>query len=471
MKFTDTSWNTVVRYAGKWRNLDGEEKKIADTFWDVFNGTKEDAEELYGYHKFCYQRFCDILRQKRAEIRIRKRKAETGTHSPNKRLRPNPSESSTSDDILPAVCIICKKDDFLVKIHGKRVKDKLLQAETTDAGSLRAAATKKHDESILKHIRGKDCEAIEVCYHRTCYKKYVTFLYKKPSDLSDSDHQLYEKSFEKFSSEIITKRIINDKEILYMSKLLAVFKSYVGRVEDLDASDYGSSMLKSRLQVKFPQLVFSHPPKRVNSEMVFVVDTEDFESSTRESTETGSFGSESVTSCATSTRDTNDSEKINCSTSEPSTSESVPFTANSTVSGEDTDQINSSSIEPSTSKSVPSGVKSTKSNPFLYTSALKLRDAFSKITVNDGARSPLSSDDCKSSVNNGTTRPLSSDDCKSSIPIPLYNTFAWMIGASDEQTLDNYVKVEDSVNLQLLPILQDIVELHSRDKGKTPQNH
>lgn len=39
------------------------------------------------------------------------------------------------------------------------------QAETIDCGRLQEAAESKNDESILIHIRDKDCVAIEVKYH------------------------------------------------------------------------------------------------------------------------------------------------------------------------------------------------------------------------------------------------------------------------------------------------------------------
>jgi len=48
-------------------------------------------------------------------------------------------------------------------------------------GLLREAAEMKSDESILRHIRDKDCVAIEVKYHRTCYRNYTRFLSKTES--------------------------------------------------------------------------------------------------------------------------------------------------------------------------------------------------------------------------------------------------------------------------------------------------
>ena len=52
-----------------------------------------------------------------------------------------------------------------------------MMAETIDAGLLRTATERKNDEWILVQIRGKDCVALEVRYHKVCccnYTKYVT---------------------------------------------------------------------------------------------------------------------------------------------------------------------------------------------------------------------------------------------------------------------------------------------------------
>ena len=42
---------------------------------------------------------------------------------------------------------------------------------------LRKAAEEKADEKILIHIRDQDCVAIEVRYHKGCYKKYTDGVY------------------------------------------------------------------------------------------------------------------------------------------------------------------------------------------------------------------------------------------------------------------------------------------------------
>ena len=53
----------------------------------------------------------------------------------------------------------------------------LTQCETITGGS-----REKRDENILIHIRDKGCVAIEVCYHKMCYKGYTCFLSKQDID-------------------------------------------------------------------------------------------------------------------------------------------------------------------------------------------------------------------------------------------------------------------------------------------------
>lgn len=43
-------------------------------------------------------------------------------------------------------------------------------------GRLQKAAELKEDTSVLLHIREKDCVALEVRYHRTCYQRWTEYL-------------------------------------------------------------------------------------------------------------------------------------------------------------------------------------------------------------------------------------------------------------------------------------------------------
>ena len=54
-------------------------------------------------------------------------------------------------------------------------------------GLLLEAAKALQDESILAKIRGQDLVAIEVRYHRSCYKDYTGFL-TRPGETSHIHH-------------------------------------------------------------------------------------------------------------------------------------------------------------------------------------------------------------------------------------------------------------------------------------------
>ena len=46
---------------------------------------------------------------------------------------------------------------------------------------------------------------------------------------------------------------------------------------------------------------------------------------------------------------------------------------------------------------------------------------------------------------------------ESTIPTSLYNELAWIIGESDEVILHSFVKVDQTVHLKLLSLLQDAI--------------
>jgi hypothetical protein len=139
-------------------------------------------------------------------------------------------------------------------------------AETVDAGLLRRAAERKNDESVLHSIRGKDCVAIEVHYHTSCYKSYTQFLYKR----SPRQEHLCLNAYEKFCQDVIVKKIIQKPNVYRMTKLFQKFLHYVNMVEEEDASNYKASRLNTRLKADYPQLVFFAPSKCTQSELVYV---------------------------------------------------------------------------------------------------------------------------------------------------------------------------------------------------------
>ena len=72
--------------------------------------------------------------------------------------------------------------------------------------------------------------------------------------------------------QIVQKKIINGKEVMFMSKLYHKFKKIVSQTEGKDAFNYPAFRLKKRLKNRFLQLVFHTPGYRNKSEFVFCED-------------------------------------------------------------------------------------------------------------------------------------------------------------------------------------------------------
>ena len=99
---------------------------------------------------------------------------------PAKRLRGSDTfvAGTTSSAILPAVCIFCKREckDIQNKSSKKWTREKLSKSEHINNPVLLNAAELKKDESLLRHIRGRDLVAGELRYHHSCYMDYTNFL-------------------------------------------------------------------------------------------------------------------------------------------------------------------------------------------------------------------------------------------------------------------------------------------------------
>ena len=120
-------------------------------------------------------------------------------------------------------------------------------AETVDAGLMCAAAKKMNDERILMQIRGKDCTALEVLYHKVCYSNYTKFLTRDnetKNEKSTSSPPMYSRSNEVFCKNVIEMEITENREIMYMKDLLHKFVSTAHEVENVDASNYRAYKLK-----------------------------------------------------------------------------------------------------------------------------------------------------------------------------------------------------------------------------------
>jgi hypothetical protein len=100
---------------------------------------------------------------------------------PSKLLRSKAAKlenESRNKHVLPAVCSICKSTKYVISsVSRRRGLQTLVQCET-DAITLKLAAEKKQDESILMQIRYQDPVAVEVKYHESCNRDYTRFLTK-----------------------------------------------------------------------------------------------------------------------------------------------------------------------------------------------------------------------------------------------------------------------------------------------------
>lgn len=286
----------------------------------------------------------------------------------------------------------------------KRKLDKLVLAETFNGGLLREAAERKKDESILTHIRGKDCVAIEVRYHRHCHLDYCRFLTRKLTDKQNDE--LYQSSYTTFCFKTIDEKLIKEKQIMRMRVLHEIFVQQVMKTEELDASNYRPSRLKTRLQRDYPQLVFHRPATRNQSELVFVE-----ELSVGEVAET----------CGTA-----DSE------------------------GEESDGDEEIIIQPIVHQ------KEVTLKEF-YDVAMGLKNAIKGAPGMDSSWPPSAVD-------------LSTDQVLKMVPIVLFNFIAWTLGFSDYPEMSSRLELEDSHMTKVLSICQDMLYIASNGRKQTPKS-
>ena len=126
---------------------------------------------------------------------------------------------------------------------------------------------------MLLQIKGQDCIAREIKYHRSCYKNYVrletlTKLEAQNCATEDEESGGYSKGFGKLCRYLQSEVIIKTR-ILNMTELVGKFVSHLNE-EGLNISDYRSSKLKQRLKGAFgKQLDFRKPSDPSQSELVY----------------------------------------------------------------------------------------------------------------------------------------------------------------------------------------------------------
>ena len=287
-----------------------------------------------------------------------------------------------------------------------------MSAETIDGGRLREAATRKGDESILLQITDKDCTAIEVRYHKRCYKRYTEFLRTEDGEESEVRPQyIYKESFSVFCEQFVKEKIIDNEEIYYMKKVKEEFVRTVAAVENCDASNYKRFRLKKRLVERFPQLVFHQPNKRNKSEIVYADNL-----------------------CRGMVAEHYLKEESQTSQSETETEDEVVD-----------DRFLKNHDNLATLKEV-------------YGVACTLRNILRSCTQTWYENwPPLSSDITGESVRKLVT-PL------------LFNFVAWLLGYSEDPEASEYVEVSEGQAIKIFSICQDLINVSSKGKIQTPKS-
>ena len=286
----------------------------------------------------------------------------------------------------------------------------MVTAETFDGGLLREAAQKKNDESILTHIRGKDCVAIEVRYHKTCHLNYCRYLTRAASQKQESG-ELYKQSYDVFCAKVIMEKIIQQKKVSRMTKLHEKFVKTVQETEGIDATNYRKYLLKARLQRDYPQLIFHRPDRKNQSELVFV--------------EEWSVG-----------------EAFDIS------GETVVGQSSQSSQSETDEEIHLASTI---------GLQKEVTLKELYDVAISLRTSMSKIRDIKLPWPPTSVD-------------FTDEIALKMIPVKLFNFISWILGFFDAPEMETYIKLEDTQMKKVLSLCQDMLFVYSNGRIQTPKS-
>ena len=275
---------------------------------------------------------------------------------------------------------------------------------------LQKAAELRNDESILVHIRGKDCVAIEARYHKKCYQKYTkSLLNMTKAKPPVTEPTVYDKAFDLFCLNMMEKRIIHNKEILLLSYLR---KKFIGIIKDVDGSDvpYQAARLKKRIQLRYPQVVFHASKTMAKGTLVYSGDIVP-----------GEIADDMLE------MDRSDSEE------------------------EEDDDDAENNIGGSSKRNL----RDIAPNQFFHV-AMEIRKMLKESKGVDGWP-PDSSD-------------LTLELAVESIPIKLFNFIAWTLGYSNEPVLDERIVIPRSQICKVVSICQDLVYAEAKEKKQTQKS-
>ena len=205
-----------------------------------------------GDHRKCYQEYTHSGKLKRStqpanepkptSAFSKKDTAFSTTESPPKRMSRSQVQSFNVKN-----CIICQKGKVKKNKGKARTRERLTQ-NTSEHGraSLLKAARIRCDERVLLQIEGQDTIALEIKYHRSCYKDYVR--QETLSKLEDQNCQNedftttnYQRACE-FLSDYVQSEIIPSAKVISMSELQERFIKHLNE-SGVEVTSYRSSKL------------------------------------------------------------------------------------------------------------------------------------------------------------------------------------------------------------------------------------
>lgn len=249
VSFSDKSWSTFEKCA----------KRRRDATWNQLEGHWQGGPRGF-YHPKCYQIYTDKSKVERAEKEQKDVEDSIISESCDQATEPSYRILSRSqfETFNKEKCAICQKDKMK---KGTRSREPLtLNMTGTASSSLTTAAQIRNDERLLKEIRGQDTIALEIKYHKSCYRDYVRLNSLENDERQNCEEEdaasgSYNRAFNKIK-EVVRMKVLQDSQALKMSDLLEEYISFLSE-EGVDTCNYRSSKLKSRLKKFFGDFAFS----------------------------------------------------------------------------------------------------------------------------------------------------------------------------------------------------------------------
>lgn len=279
------NWNKCLCHVRE--NLEDKLTSFSDKSWEKFQSCAIRRKDVIwmtmkdywnegpkgGYHRQCYQQYTDINKVTKVQQKHCSARDEeifdkfSGMEPPAKMVCRSQLEAVDVDK-----CAICQKTKFCGK--GARTRESLVQniSEFGSATLLKAART-RNDSRLLLHIDGRDTIAMEVKYHRSCYKSYVHP--KQLSKLEEQNCKEEDDRTESYNKALSNVKNVVEEEIFTTGKAISMTiltDKYISSLlqEGMEVTTYRSSKLKNRLKRCFGErLSFRRPLNQSQSEIVF----------------------------------------------------------------------------------------------------------------------------------------------------------------------------------------------------------